>query len=37
MEARGKAELKWFIPKLREAIGDLFPDDVNNLEKQIRF
>jgi hypothetical protein len=31
MDSRGRSELKWFVPKLKEAVGDLFPDEVLNL------
>jgi hypothetical protein len=36
VDARGKAELKWFVPKLKETVGDLFQDEVLHLEKQLR-
>lgn len=31
MESRGKAELRWFIPKFRECVGDLFNEEIASL------
>lgn len=35
MEARGHAELKWFLQQLKQSLADLFPIEIQNMEKQI--
>lgn len=37
MEKRGKEELKYFLPALKKAVGDLFPVELENMEKKLRF
>lgn len=31
MENRGKAELKWFLPGFKQALGDLFPVELQKM------
>ena len=34
LESRGKAEVKWLLPELKRVVGDMFSNEIRQMERE---